>query len=251
MNLLETLDNTSSFLSEFEERIRDVDPVIKGVLFSEILFLQASLGGRAPSQILESGRAQGQSTKLLSLCFPDSQVISVEHNSSSPDATIALERLAALPNVAPLFGDSRIVLPALVQQNSIALIDGPKGLRALPLAVRLLATGKVRAVYLHDFYQGLPERRYIERHIPGVFFSDNPDFVRQSKHLDGPCWTRNSKAGEASGRPYHFAGQDQESYGPTMACIPHLPDVNYRRLLNRIHLARVVSKLQDRFLRAA
>jgi hypothetical protein len=244
--LSDTLANAETKLDLFRERISDTPYEAKGILFSEIFFIYSALGDDAPAQILESGRARAQSTFALGVLFPESRVVSIERYEDSEDAAIAEERLAALDNVSPLYGDSEIVLPALARRSDVVMIDGPKRFRAIRLALRMLATGKPRAVFVHDCHQGLPEREFLEKYLPECFFSDDPTFVERYRDLDDPCWDTIEEQGVEGWRPYQYDGSVQESYGPTLACIPFASGRNYQRLLLVTRLLELYSRFTGR-----
>jgi hypothetical protein len=130
----------------------------------------------APKQILESGRARGKSTLILACCFPEARIISIEYDRQSENAPAAEAKLKPCTNVDLLYGDSREILPDRLQTGDAVLIDGPKGFRALKLALDLLRTGKPCAVFIHDFPTGSPQRRFVERNWPSAFFGDDPLF---------------------------------------------------------------------------
>lgn len=244
--LSNVLENAAQKEAYFREKTSEMPYEAKGILFSEIFFLFSAVGERIPNQILESGRARAQSTYALGMLFPDSQIVSIERYEGSEDAQIAEGRLATLPNVSPLYGDSEVVLPALVRQSDIVMIDGPKRFRAIRLALRVLATGKPAAVFVHDCHQGLPEREFLEKYLPECFFSDDPGFVEKYRDLDVSCW-RTIEEQEVDGwRPYQYDGQPQQSYGPTLACIPFSPERNYCYLLLIARLLEVRTKFAGR-----
>jgi hypothetical protein len=102
----------------------------------------------------------------------------VELERNSADTKIVADRLRTRENVQCSFGDARVALPQLIERGDVVVIDGPKDFRALKLAFRLLRTGKPRAVFVHDVERGSAARRFLERHIPGVLFSDEEEFLR-------------------------------------------------------------------------
>jgi predicted O-methyltransferase YrrM len=172
-------------IEHFRPAVEGLPVEKRGVAHTEMFFVYAVAASLKPRQILESGRARGQSTLVLSRCFPESRIVSVEMDESSPDAKFALERLSPLKNVKLLFGDAREVLPATMQVGDVVIIDGPKEFRAIKLALNLLRTGKPSLIFIHDFYAGSAERRFLERHMPDAFFSDAPEFLRAFAGLDG------------------------------------------------------------------
>ena len=133
---------------------------------------------------------------------------------------MGLKRLAPHGNVECLFGDSREVLPELLQAGDPVLIDGPKEFRALKLALHLLRTHKPSVIFLHDFGADLPWRRFLEQNWPDAFFSDHPEFLRRFGSLDD--------IGDAP-RP------------TTFACLPARLPSSYSMLLSKMVLARAAS----------
>jgi hypothetical protein len=244
--LSDTLANAERKLELFQEKIAGMPYEAKGILFSEIFFLYSVLGDDVPIQILESGRARAQSTFALGVLFPESRVVSLERYEDSEDVEIAEKRLAALSNVSPLYGDSEIVLPALGRRSDVVMIDGPKRFRAIRLALRMLATGKPRAVFLHDCHNGLPERGFLEKYLPESFFSDDPTFVERYRSLDDSCWRTIEEQDVEGWRPYQYDGAKQASYGPTLGCIPFSSNQNYKRLLSVARMLELYSRFVGR-----
>jgi hypothetical protein len=212
--------------------IKGVSYEPRGVLFSEMFFLFATVSGHRPRRILESGRARGLSTHVLALCFSDSRVISIDRDCDSADAACARAKLRHLPNVDLLYGDATMLLPKLVQPDDVVVIDGPKSFRALFLGLNLLEQGAA-TVFLHDFSRGLPERDIVESNIPEAFFSDDAEFVARYSYLDQECWAVMDKNRPAGRKPYNSLGSERASYGPTFACMPRNPNRSYRGGMDR------------------
>lgn len=222
MNLESVLANADRLLPEFRAIIEAMPAHERGpgIFVSEMFLFYCVVRPLNPRRILESGRDLGGSTLILAHCFPNARIASVEFEATSPRAAIALEKLALYPNVECLFGDSREVLPRLLEPGDPVLIDGPKEFRALKLALRLLHPRRPSVIFMHDFGAGTPWRQFLERHWPGAFFSDHPEFLRRFGWLDD--------IGDAP-RP------------TTFACLPaHLP-APYSVLLAKIVLARAAS----------
>ena len=78
---------------------------------------------KKPARIIESGRARGQSTHVLALMFPESEIASIEFDEKSPDCLVAAARLASFKNVQLLFGDSTKLIPSMLIENDVVLID--------------------------------------------------------------------------------------------------------------------------------
>jgi predicted O-methyltransferase YrrM len=173
-------ERAEDLLSEYRQIIGTIPPEagFGGIWESEMFLFYAAVKPFAPKQILESGRARGKSTLILSLCFPESRIVSVEYDRQSENAAAAEAKLKPCSNVELLYGDSRQVLPERLQTNDAVLIDGPKDFRALKLALDLLRTGKPCAVFVHDFPPNSPQRKFIDRNWPSAFFGDDPLFQR-------------------------------------------------------------------------
>jgi len=205
----------------YRQRVAGVPYEPKGILYSEMFFFYLCARAASAQRILESGRARGQSTLLLSACFPDRPIISLEHDPHSPDVAIAGARLAGRSNVELRFGDATRVLPRITRPGDVVMIDGPKGYRGLRLALRLLAQGKASLVFLHDLGPQAPERRLVEARLPGTLYSDDPRFARLAHVLDAPA--RDTIPEESRWRDGATNG-----YGYTLACLQRAPNAGYR-----------------------
>lgn len=202
-------------LAEFQALIADIPYERKGILFSEMYFFWLCARSVQPRRILESGRARGQSTLILSHCFPDAEIISVEYDRNSPDVAVAAERLKGRNNVQQLFGDATRLLPSLARPGDVALIDGPKGYRGLRLALRLLAEGHTPLVFVHDTCAGSQERHYLSRRMPEAVYSDLPAFADVAHQLDQGAWDELPEANR-----WTAAGAPAAGYGFSLACLP-------------------------------
>lgn len=226
-------------LDAFRTCIEGVPYERKGILYSEMLFFTVCARASKPRRILESGRARGQSTLILARCFPEIEIISIEYDQNSPDVSIAAQRLKSCTNVQQLFGDATTLLPNMSAQGDVALIDGPKGYRGLRLALRLLATGKIPMVFVHDTGRDSPERNFLEKHFPETIYSDNPVIVTATHELDVmaendiPPENRFQDASPPAG------------YGFSLACIPYRAERSYKLAL----LAAVWEGFVHRLLR--
>ena len=131
----------ADMLSAFQRRVASIPYERKGILYSEMFFLYLCAQAAKPNRIVESGRARGQSSLLLSTIFSDLPIVSIESDPHSPDVPVAQERLRGRSNVSLRSGDTTRILPAEVRQGNAVLIDGPKGFRGLRLALRHSGTG--------------------------------------------------------------------------------------------------------------
>lgn len=220
--LTQLLSQAKHHVDEFTDLIADIPYERKGILFSEMFFFWLCARSVHPKRILESGRARGQSTLILSYCFPDAEILSVEYDRNSPDVAIAAERLAGCSNVRQLFGDATQLLPTMAQPGDVALIDGPKGYRGIRLALNLLAQGNTPLVFVHDTATGSPERDYLAHHMPEVVYSDLPAFAHVAHRLDQGAWNELPEQHRWMGDNPPVAG-----YGFSLACLPHQTDRSY------------------------
>jgi len=217
-------------LPEFRDRISQIPPEagFGGIWESEMFLFFAAVQPYQPRQILESGRARGKSTLILARCFPRSRIVSVELERDSENAPAAEAKLKNCENVELLYGDSRQILPVCLQRGDAILIDGPKGLRGVDLALELLHTRRPCAVFVHDFPVGSSWRRFVERHWPNAFFGDDPLFDR-FRVLDQGIDPLAAGAGDKGG-----------GYG-IFACFPPELPKSYWRLRLSLSKARLIS----------
>jgi hypothetical protein len=227
------VEAASRELDGFRRRVAGMPYERKGILYSEMLFFCVCAGAVRPRRILESGRARGQSTLALAVCFPEARIISLEHDASSPDVPVAAQRLKQFANVDLRFGDATRLLPKLAAEGDVVLIDGPKGFRSIRLALRLLAQGRVSMVFLHDMTRGTFERRFLEAHLPGTLYSDEPQFAALARELD-------AVAGDIPDELRWRSPGDGHGYG--LACLQRQA-LNYRLVFLRAVLNGFAARL--------
>jgi hypothetical protein len=236
LGLQQTLVLAPGVIAEFESKIAALPGEGEGVLFSEMLFLQATLADARPRRIFESGRARGVVTSLLAACFPELEIISVERNPNSTDAPYAQRNLAPHKNVRCISGDAQHVLPDLLQPGDAVVINAPRDFRGIRLALHLARTQKPCAVFIHGCHHASPARAFLAAAVPSAFFSDDPAFVKRFAYLDIRCWERRKGAPDGFEAPYQSPG-GSSSYGPTLGCIPGTPQLNLPWLEIRLGLA--------------
>ena len=179
----ETLNKFDDFYDEFKDATENIDDEYRGILRSEAFFVRG-LCGPSPKRIIESGRARGQSTYLLAKSLPNTKIISIEYDKDSVDSQFALERLSKFENVQCLFGDSRKLIPELVEDGDIVLIDGPKDMDALNLLAKLSNQVRLGGAFIHDAYQGSILRQWLSAYKPKLLYSDHYEYIRKYCHLD-------------------------------------------------------------------
>lgn len=223
----------------FKRLLEDISYERKGILYSEMFFLWLRVHKDKPRRIFESGRARGQSTLILAKIFPEAEIISIEHDRNSPDVQVANERLQGYKNVQLLFGDATQLLPKMVKKgtNDVVLIDGPKGFRGLRLAFRLLGSGYVKQVFVHDTALGTEDREFLDKHLPNTLYSDNPILAKQNHKLDTIDRIELSKSqGYSEGKPYGFS----------LACIKTVKNFPTNRLLLATRWSQFINRLKNK-----
>jgi hypothetical protein len=196
---------------------------IRGILNSEMLMFVTLADALGVRHIIESGRARGQSTEIIARFFAgtDTRFDSIEYNRDSPDARIAEARLKNLP-VRLHYGDAFKLVPHLLSDSPVALLlDGPKGIDALRLAVSAMRNPCVRMVAFHDAHRGSqPMRGLIERYAKAVYASDDVTYCEHFADLDAACWAELQRHSSRRGwRPYWRGDRRMPSYGPTLVVI--------------------------------
>ncbi|MEY2480174.1 MAG: hypothetical protein QOI04_1101 [Verrucomicrobiota bacterium] len=237
LNIDAVVERAEKLLPEYRRTITDMprETEFKGIGASGMFFFFAAVHPFAPKQILESGRMRGESTLALARCFPEVRIISVEFDRKSKHAAVAEGKLKPYGNVDLLYGDSREVLPPRLQHGDAVLIDGPKEFRALKLALELLRTGKPCAVFIHDFFRDEPARKFVERHWPSAFFSDDPAFTSRFGGLDSEI------------DPTH--GREWKHLAAPFVCLPPALPAPYFVLLLHVILARALTIAISKFMR--
>ena len=181
----------------FEKEIRNVDLEARGMLPSEVLLIYSVAKELGIKQIYESGRARGYSTYVLAKTLPKIPITSIDFDKHSKDTRYAKKRLAEFENVELTHGNAMKILPEMISQKSVVVIDSPKGEMALVLAANLLKNAKVKAVFIHDLSRDLFERTIAQQLFPGAYHTDNKKHVKEFSDLDNGY----SNSGESYGGP--------------------------------------------------
>jgi hypothetical protein len=204
---------------DFSFAVKKISYERKGILYSEMFFLYISSLNSQPKRIIESGRARGQSTLILSTIFPKCEIISIEHDQNSEDVKIAAQRLKKQKNIKLLFGDATKLLPEILENGTsdIVLIDGPKEYKAIRLALDILKFENVKKIFIHDMLNGSPERNFLENHIQSISCSDQPIIAKHTHKLD-----KNKKNLD---QDIYFS--NLKHYGYSLLCIHNLKNRSY------------------------
>ncbi|HEX8591411.1 MAG TPA: class I SAM-dependent methyltransferase [Candidatus Paceibacterota bacterium] len=227
-------------LPQFRQIVGNVSYEAKGILDSEMFFLRLCLKDGFDGRILESGRARGQSTLVLALLFPRARIISIELDPRSPDVSVAQERLSGHKNVDLRFGNAEEILPTEIAPGDVVLIDGPKMFRAVRLAIRLLASGRPDAVFMHDMKVGTPERVFLTRFFPEALFSDARTLAKVTHELDKNALTERAPLTRLEEVTGDFG------YGYSLTCLPRVPRKSYRLLLLLSYVYDALCRLRTR-----
>lgn len=235
------LENAISLYEPFRALSTGIGNTPRGIQTSEAFFVACMVGSHRPRQLVESGRALGKSTELFARWFPEIPILSVERDRDHPHAHRALERLRDRPNVSCLFGDAEVLLPEVVLPGDVVVIDGPKGLRALRLAMEVIERAHPSFVFIHDCPRGSSLRRFLDHHHPWVGCSDDPRWVRASctldHYLDPDLLSRCSGSRSLP---------SDRSYAGTFACLPDRAGFPTRRDFLSLRLARAMEALGRR-----
>jgi len=228
---------SKNHLYKFDKLIKDLAYEKKGILYSEMFFLYLASLDTKPERIIESGRARGQSTLILSRIFPRSQIISIEYDKISKDVEIAKKRLAPCNNVKLLFGDASILLPKILQygKNDIVLIDGPKGYKAIRLAIKALKYKNAKQIFIHDTSFDTKERNFLEKNLPSTIYSDNAKIAKLTHKLD-------SKRKVEIAERYQY--KLNKPYGYSLACIHNVRNNNFQHLIPLSHIIQFYERIQ-------
>lgn len=203
-------------VKEFKGVVDQTGYEVKGIFNSEMLMLVSIVRELDVKIIIESGRARGQSTAIISKFLRDAHRIrSVEADRYTRDSLIALKRLHKYTNLELHFGDAFKLVPNLIEDRCCLLIDGPKGYGALRLAVDALRNKQVEAVFIHDVQLDTPHRTAMQNLFKTTFFSDDADFVQAFRYLDEVCWSEQEKIRPDWG-PYRRGDQRMKSYSATL-----------------------------------
>ncbi|MBT5908693.1 MAG: hypothetical protein HOH25_02765 [Opitutae bacterium] len=210
----EILGVGEKLVDDFRKVSGQISSSARGILSSEAFFILATSHPFLPENIIESGRAQGQSTYLLGKTFPNSNIFSIEHDRSHPDAAVALERLADFTNVHCLFGNSMVIIPEISAEDDMLVIDGPKDMKALMLAAIVCRKHRPRYIYIHDAHKGSILRNYLDKRRFKCLYSDEPRYLQKFCFLDD--W-RDKETLDFWSNPKNYP--NEKVYGGTFACM--------------------------------
>lgn len=218
----------SENLQSFTDAIENISYEAKGIFNSEMLLFCSLSTHLGVKNIIESGRARAQSTKILANFFASENaysIESIEYNKYTEDAVIAMRRMAGVDNLVLHFGDAFDLLPALIIGDPCTvLIDGPKSGAAILLASQVLRNPNTKAVFIHDTHRDGDHRELIEELYPHALFTDNETYVQRFRYLDDVCWNQQRQyPGFQNWGPYRRGDRKMSSYSGTLAMILNDP----------------------------
>ena len=200
----------------------------RGILNSELPLIVAACRTAKIDVLVESGRARGQSTDVLSRYLAGAgglELYSLERKRDA-DAEYCEKRLAGRKGLHLLYGDANFELPKLVRslrgKRIAVLIDGPKGRAAVELMAECVAASNdVVLGFIHDMYRRrygkpAPGRTACEALFPSAFYTEDEDYVALTRGADDAIWAMPSAGLSEPGK---LKGGEIGSYGPTLAAI--------------------------------
>ena len=122
---------------------------VKGIINSKLLLVGSVIKMLECTLIIESGRACGQSTKVLSDFWGTNvyNIQSIEFNKFTENSIIAMKRLKGYKNLKLHFGHLFKIAQNLIERDCCVLIDGSKGRGAIRLTLDLLTNPLVKYPY--------------------------------------------------------------------------------------------------------
>jgi hypothetical protein len=233
-----------------------IDYEFRGIYNSELVLITSLFKSLNITKILESGRARGHSTFVVSkILEPDRRFLLVSIDFKRDQASLyAEERLKGNSSVELLYGDSNILLGKISKGKRIeegegygVILDGPKGLNAIFLSIKLMRSKRPpKIIFIHDMRKlerGKPSfHRYICSLIfDRVFFSDEFSITPQVLATDKSVFNFIEPGEQYPIRPFHKGYYNTGSYGPTLAIIlPSQKDTHILARFLRMPFNRVI-----------
>ena len=163
----------------------DVEYRPGGILPSEMLAFISLCREQNVTNVVESGRSLGYSTRILAEA--GFHVASIEINPNA-DADTSLKQFT---NVKLHHADGVRLLPSLLQGRCAVILDGPKGVRALDIWESVKKHAVLGAI--HDASKRTVEGVNGSRQPiadAGAWFTDDPVYVAATEQFDEPAWRK-------------------------------------------------------------
>jgi hypothetical protein len=246
IRMYNTLYEKAWMEKEIISKITDLRYEDRGIYNSELVLICSMMKMCELNTVFESGRARGHSTYVLSEFFReqiDSKVVSVDYERNI-DTEFSERRLAPYTNTKLIYGHANVLLKEIVE-NEIpydlgyaVLLDGPKSINAIYLAVRLIRSRHCPSIiFIHDMrrFEG-GEKPSFHRFLcqtlfDRVFFSDHFEISPEVISADRSVFIQKESGRNDSNEPYVKNFLPTGSYGPTLAVI--LPSQRDKKILKR------------------
>jgi len=183
-------DISRKILSVFLDGTSSMPYESAGILPSELLMFCGCCEVVYANQVIESGRRNGFSTKVLSQMNELGVIGRFTSIEIDPIPSVDEQIEKQFPNTKIIVGDSTNMLPHIAKKDECALLmDGPKG----PTAINLIRTINPAVGAIHDLHRysaggELNQSRILaEKVFPDAFFSDQEDWVEEFGCLDEKC----------------------------------------------------------------
>jgi hypothetical protein len=252
LNSENIIEICSENLPRFKKIIKGIKFEPKGIFNSEILLFVSLSKFFGVNIIIESGRANGQSTKIISEFFKNFRykIYSIELDIFSPDVKTSFERLKNYKNLKLIFGDTFKEIHKLIIEECCILIDGPKSIKTVKLTIDLLKNSMVKAVFLHDIHKDSYLREDFEKIFTNFFFTDSEEYVEKFKSLDKKCWIDQRKHRKFKNwSPYRRGNKIMKSYSSTLLAIFNSDNSfnlkYYREFINKMKKKKVTSSIRN------
>jgi hypothetical protein len=206
----------------------------RGIYNSELVLICSMMKLLGLSVVLESGRARGHSTHVLSEIFKKdekSKIISADFERNS-DTEFSERRLDSYPRTILAYGHSNNLFDHLIateipsDRDYVVLLDGPKSLNALFLSGRLIRNSHPPVlVFIHDmrrFESGDKpsfHRFLCQTLFDRVFFSDEFPITKSVVSSDETVFSPDIDSEWNRNEPFMKNFLPTGSYGPTLAII--------------------------------
>lgn len=237
------------------QSVTAIDYEFRGIFNSELVLITSLLKTLNISKILESGRARGHSTYVISKLLQGNMgflLISMDFTRDQA-SLYAEERLSGEKSIELLYGDSNTMLRKISRDKRIQfeegygiVLDGPKGLNAMYLSMKLMRSNQPpKIIFIHDMRRLDKGKSSFHRYLCSiifdrVFFSDDFPITSEVLEVDKSVFSFIEPDEEYPIRPYHKGRYNIGSYGPTLAVIiPSQRDIGILRRFMTIPFDRM------------
>lgn len=194
----------AQYIDEYNKIVTPIknEYVSRSIFFSEGFMLYALTRHFDLDVIIESGIRHGGSTEIWANCFPDRKVIAMDWGKCWPPqdgvgtskmVEEAMERLKHHKNLEFMIGDSREIIPKLIEKykdKKVGIfIDGPKGQVALEMCGEFIQKDNVYFTAMHD--EATDNTDYVFSSRNNTEFMDKVGFLNEThpqiqKYPNGP-----------------------------------------------------------------